>query len=137
MELVIENLSKTYSNGVEALKKVSLNIPTGMFGLLGPNGSGKSTLMRTIAALQEADCGSVFFNGINVLENKDEIRKVLGYLPQEFGLYPKVNSEVLLNHIANLKGITNPKERKRIVNALLVKTNLYDFRKKNLTLSYE
>ncbi len=132
MELLITDLSKTYSNGIKALNSVSLTIPTGMFGLLGPNGSGKSTLMRTIAALQDADSGSITFGDIDVLNNKEEIRKVLGYLPQEFGLYPKVNAEVLLNHLAQLKGIKNASERKETVKMLLEQTNLYDSRKKYL-----
>ena len=110
--LEIKNLSKTYSNGIQALKDVSLTIPTGMFGLLGPNGAGKSTLMRTIATLQEPDSGSITFNGIDVLREKEQIRNLLGYLPQEFGVYPKVNAETLLNHLAVLKGVTDKKERK-------------------------
>jgi ABC-type multidrug transport system ATPase subunit len=132
MELVITNLSKTYSNGIQALKNVNLNIPTGMFGLLGPNGSGKSTLMRTIAALQDADEGSITFGDMDVLKNKEGVRKVLGYLPQEFGLYPRVSAEVLLNHLAQLKGLQNAQERKETVKLLLEQTNLYTFRKKNL-----
>ena len=131
-KLKITNLSKTYSNGVQALRNVSLEIPTGMFGLLGPNGSGKSTLMRTIATLQEADGGTITFGDIDVLKQKHEIRQQLGYLPQEFGVYPKISAEVLLNHLAILKGITRKSERKEIVKALLHKTNLYDARKKNL-----
>lgn len=130
--LIIHNLSKTYANGVKALQNVSLEIPTGMFGLLGPNGAGKSTLMRTIATLQDADQGSVMLNDLNVLTNKNAIRKVLGYLPQQFGVYPKISAEVLLNHLAVLKGITNKSERKELVKALLNKTNLYDVRKQNL-----
>ncbi|WP_282079119.1 ABC transporter ATP-binding protein [Aquimarina algiphila] len=130
--LNITNLSKTYANGVKALNNVSLEIPTGMFGLLGPNGAGKSTLMRTIATLQEVDEGTITLGDLDVLTQKNEVRKVLGYLPQEFGLYPKVSPELLLNHLAVLKGITNKKERREIVKALLHKTNLYDHRKKNL-----
>ena len=130
--LEIKNLNKTYSNGIQALKDVSLTIPTGMFGLLGPNGAGKSTLMRTIATLQEPDGGSITFNGIDVLKEKEQIRKLLGYLPQEFGVYPKVNAETLLNHLAVLKGVTDKKERKDLVEALLHKTNLFKHRKKNL-----
>ncbi len=132
MELKIQNLSKTYPNGVQALKNVSLTIPTGMFGLLGPNGAGKSTLMRTIATLQEADSGSITLDGLDVLKQKQEVRKILGYLPQEFGVYPKVSAESLLNHFAMLKGIANKKERKESVEALLRQTNLWDVRKKNL-----
>jgi len=132
MQLTISNLSKTYSNGVQALKNVSLKINTGMFGLLGPNGAGKSTLMRTIATLQEPDTGEIFLGDLDVLKQKEETRKVLGYLPQEFGVYPKISAESLLNHIAVLKGITNKGERKETVKALLHKTNLYEKRKKNL-----
>ncbi len=132
MELIIDNLSKTYSNGVKALQDISLEIPKGMFGLLGPNGAGKSTLMRTIATLQEADKGSITLGDINVLKQKNELRQVLGYLPQQFGLYPKISAEVLLNHFAVLKGITNKSERKELVKALLHKTNLYTVRKQNL-----
>ncbi|MDJ1486070.1 MULTISPECIES: ABC transporter ATP-binding protein [Xanthocytophaga] len=132
MELTISNLSKTYSNGVQALKDVNLTIKQGMFGLLGPNGAGKSSLMRTIATLQEADSGSISLGSLNVLTQKEEVRQILGYLPQEFGVYPKVSAEDLLNHLAVLKGITNRKERQEIVKALLYKTNLYDARKKNL-----
>lgn len=132
LELTIENLSKTYPNGVQALKDVTLKIPTGMFGLLGPNGAGKSTLMRTIATLQEPDQGSIQFNGINVLQDKDSVRRVLGYLPQEFGVYPKVSSEVMLNHLAVLKGITDNKQRKQVVDGLLHQTNVWDVRKEKL-----
>lgn len=131
-KLKISNLSKTYSNGVRALDNVSLEIPTGMFGLLGPNGAGKSTLMRTIATLQEADGGTITLGDIDVLKQKDEVRQQLGYLPQEFGVYPKISAEVLLNHLAVLKGITRKSERKEVVKGLLHKTNLYDARKKNL-----
>ncbi len=132
MELHIENLSKRYPNGVQALQDVSLNIPQGMFGLLGPNGAGKSTLMRTLATLQEADSGHASLDGIDVLKQKDAVRRVLGYLPQEFGLYPKVSAEVLLSHFAALKGIENSKERREVVRALLQQTNLYDHRNKPL-----
>ncbi len=131
--LQINNLSKTYSNGVKALQNISLDIPKGMFGLLGPNGAGKSTLMRTIATLQEADNGSIQLGELDVLKQKNELRKVLGYLPQQFGLYPKISAEVLLDHFAVLKGVTNKKERKDLVKALLYKTNLYDVRKQNLS----
>ncbi|WP_109853183.1 ABC transporter ATP-binding protein [Aquimarina sp. AU58] len=132
MELVIKNLTKTYKNGVKAINNLSLEIGTGMFGLLGPNGAGKSTLMRTIATLQEADEGTITFGDLDVLTQKNELRKVLGYLPQEFGVYPKVSAEVLLNHLAVLKGLINTKERKEVVKALLYKTNLYEHRKKNM-----
>ncbi|WP_034058386.1 ABC transporter ATP-binding protein [Lacinutrix jangbogonensis] len=132
MELIIDNVSKTYSNGVKALQNISLEIPTGMFGLLGPNGAGKSTLMRTIATLQEADKGTITLGNLDVFTQKNEVRQVLGYLPQQFGLYPKISPEVLLNHFAVLKGITNKGERKDLVNALLHKTNLYNVKKQNL-----
>ena len=132
MQLVIQNLSKTYPNGVQALKNVSLTINQGMFGLLGPNGAGKSSLMRTIATLQEADQGSITMGDIDVLTQKEEVRKTLGYLPQEFGVYPKVTAEALLEHLAVLKGITSKKERHEVVDALLHKTNLWADRKKNL-----
>ncbi len=132
MELRIENLSKCYSNGTQALDNVSLHIPLGMFGLLGPNGAGKSTLMRTLATLQEADSGRAFLGDIDVLRDKDAVRRVLGYLPQEFGLYPKVSAEDLLTHFAVLKGITNASERRDVVQALLQQTNLYEHRRKAL-----
>ena len=133
LELRIEGLSKTYPNGVKALQDVSLTIPTGMFGLLGPNGAGKSTLMRTIATLQEADSGSITLGDIDVLREKDEVRRLLGYLPQEFGVYPRVTAEAMLDHFAVLKGIVNARERRDTVNALLQRTNLYDARKQNLS----
>jgi len=132
MELQISNLSKRYPNGTQALQDVSLTIPLGMFGLLGPNGAGKSTLMRTLATLQEADSGRATLGDIDVLRQKDAVRRVLGYLPQEFGLYPKVSAEDLLDHFAVLKGITNAHERKEVVRALLQQTNLYDHRRKSL-----
>lgn len=132
MALVIEHLSKTYSNGVRALRDVSLTIPTGMFGLLGPNGAGKSSLMRTIATLQEPDTGSIRLDDIDVLVDKDAVRRRLGYLPQEFGVYPKITAEELLDHLAVLKGISNKEERRSIVKALLEQTNLYHVRSKNL-----
>lgn len=132
MQLTITDLNKTYANGVQALKNVSLTINKGMFGLLGPNGAGKSSLMRTIATLQEPDTGTITLGEIDAIKDKKEIRKLLGYLPQEFGVYPKINAETLLNHIAVLKGITDRKERKEIVETLLHKTNLYNARKKNL-----
>ena len=132
MDLKIERLSQRYPNGTQALHDVSLNIPQGMFGLLGPNGAGKSTLMRTLATLQEADSGHAALGEIDILRQKDEVRRVLGYLPQEFGLYPKVSAEDLLDHFAVLKGITNPQERCDVVQALLQQTNLYEHRKKAL-----
>jgi ABC-type multidrug transport system ATPase subunit len=132
MELTIKNLSKTYSNGVKALNDISLTIPQGMFGLLGPNGAGKSTLMRTIATLQDPDSGSIFLDDINVLEDKQTVRERLGYLPQDFGLYPRINAEVMLDHIAQMKGIGSKSERKAIVENLLHKVNLYTHRKKGL-----
>jgi len=132
MNLSIQNVSKTYPNGVEALKNITIEIPVGMFGLLGPNGAGKSTLMRTIATLQEPDTGTITLGDLDVIKQKEEVRKILGYLPQEFGVYPKVSAEDLLNHVAVLKGITNSKERKELVKALLHKTNLYRHRRKNL-----
>ncbi len=132
LSLEISDLSKTYANGVQALKGVSLTIPMGMFGLLGPNGAGKSTLMRTIATLQEPDGGSIHLGELDVLTQKDEIRSVLGYLPQDFGVYPKVSAEVMLNHVAVLKGIVNKGERREAVNSLLEQTNLWDSRKRKL-----
>ncbi len=132
MQLIIENLSKTYSNGVKALNDVSLSVPQGMFGLLGPNGAGKSSLMRTIATLQDADSGTIQLGNINVSQQKEEVRKVLGYLPQEFGVYPKVSAEMMLDHIARLKGIANSSERKETVAALLQKVNLHNERKRSL-----
>ena len=132
MELIIQNISKTYGNGVQALRDVSLNIPTGMFGLVGPNGSGKTTLMRSIATLQEVDGGSIRFNGTDVLTQKEEVRKVLGYLPQDFGVYPGVSAERLLTHFAVLKGITHHRERTASVEALLKRTNLWHDRKRKL-----
>lgn len=132
MLLSIKNLSKTYANGVQALREVSLEIPTGMFGLLGPNGAGKSTLMRILATLQEADSGAVTLGDLDVLKQKDGVRKILGYLPQEFGFYPKVRAQVLLDHFATLKGIVNAKERKELVEALLQRVNLWDARQRKL-----
>jgi ABC-type multidrug transport system ATPase subunit len=138
LELRIDSLSKTYPNGVQALRDVSLTIPTGMFGLLGPNGAGKSTLMRTIATLQEADSGSIILaslgglGGMDVLRQKADVRRVLGYLPQEFGVYPRVSAEGLLEHFAILKGISDRGLRKDTVAALLQRVNLYDVRKQNL-----
>lgn len=132
MELHIRDVSKTYPNGVQALKDVTLTIPAGMYGLLGPNGSGKSTLMRTIATLQEPDKGSIRLGELDVLNQKDEVRKTLGYLPQEFGVYPKVSAEDLLDHFALLKGIAERRERKEVVDALLRQTNLWEVRKQKL-----
>src|SRR5277367_5482310 len=119
MDLRIEHLSKTYPNGVRALNDVSLEIPRGMYGLLGPNGAGKSTLMRILATLLEADSGSAQLGEINVLTQKEEVRKRLGYLPQEFGVYPKTSALEMLDHLALLKGITRTSERKNMVDALL------------------
>jgi len=130
--LTINNLNKTYPNGTQALQNVSLTLEKGMFGLLGPNGAGKSTLMKTIATLQLADSGSINFDGIDIFKHPSELRKVLGYLPQDFGVYPKVSAEMMLNHIAKVKGITNSKKRKRYVADLLNKVNLYKFRNRNL-----
>lgn len=130
--LKISDLNKTYPNGVKALDNVSIEIGNGMFGLLGPNGAGKSSLMRTIATLQEADSGSIFLNDINVLEQPTELRKVLGYLPQEFGVYPRITAEQLLDHIAILKGIVQRRERKELVAYLLEKVNLYKQRNKSV-----
>lgn len=147
MTLQINNISKTYSNGVQALKNVTLTIPNGMYGLLGPNGAGKSTLMRILATLQEPDSGTIrLFDPtigtsqakpgakavIDVVNDKDEVRKTLGYLPQEFGVYPKISAEGLLDHFAILKGITTRGARKEIVEALLRQTNLWDVRKQKL-----
>ena len=132
MNLEITSLSKTYSNGVQALKNVSLTIPQGMYGLLGPNGAGKSTLMRMIATLQEPDQGSIRLGELDVLHQKEEVRKTLGYLPQEFGVYPKVRAEDLLNHFAVLKGFTERNTRKEVVAALLRQTNLWEVRKQKL-----
>jgi ABC-type multidrug transport system ATPase subunit len=130
--LTIRDLSKTYANGVQALKGVTLDIPKGMFGLLGPNGAGKSTLMRTIATLQDADTGSIHLNDLDVLASKPEARRALGYLPQEFGVYPKVSAEAMLDHFAVLKGVTAAGERKALVEALLKQVNLWDVRKRKL-----
>ncbi len=130
--LSIRNLSKTYPNGVQALKSVTLDIPTGMFGLLGPNGAGKSSLMRTLATLQEADSGEAKLAEIDVLKDKDAVRRVLGYLPQDFGVYPKVSALDLLDHFAALKGYVNARERREIVEGLLHQVNLWDVRKQKL-----
>lgn len=130
--LRIRELSKTYANGVQALKNVSLQIPTGMFGLLGPNGAGKSSLMRTIATLQDPDSGSIQLDGLDVLSDKPAARRLLGYLPQEFGLYPRVSAETMLDHFAVLKGVVARGERKALVEALLHQVNLWDVRKRKL-----
>ena len=130
--LSIRELSKTYANGVKALDSVSLDIPTGMFGLLGPNGAGKSSLMRTIATLQDADSGSIDLDGLDVLREKDAVRRMLGYLPQDFGVYPRVSAEEMLDHFCALKGIVDRKERKATVEALLNQTNLWQFRARRL-----
>ena len=132
MKLVITNLTKTYKNGVKAIDNLNLEIGTGMFGLLGPNGAGKSSLMRTIATLQSPDSGSIMFGDINVLEDKMALRKVLGYLPQSFGVYPKMSAEALLDYFATLKGISSKTDRQAIVKEVLDITNLYDMRKKHV-----
>jgi len=132
MELRIENLSKTYPNGVKALDGVSLTIPHGMYGLLGPNGAGKTTLMRALATLLEPDTGSIRFGAVDVLHQKDEVRRQLGYLPQEFGFYPRISAQDMLSHLALLKGITHAGERKQVVEAMLRRCNLYEVRKKSL-----
>jgi ABC-2 type transport system ATP-binding protein len=132
MELHIRNVSKAYPNGVQALKDVTLTIPAGMYGLLGPNGAGKSTLMRILATLQEPDDGSIRLGELDVVRQKDEVRKTLGYLPQEFGVYPRVSAEELLSHFALLKGIAERRARKEVVEALLRQTNLWEVRRQKL-----
>ena len=132
MELKIENISKTYPNGVKALDNVSLTIPHGMYGLLGPNGAGKTTLMRALATLLEPDTGSIHFGAIDVLHQKDQLRRRLGYLPQEFGVYPRISCQDMLSHFALLKGLTRRRERKQVVEAMLRRCNLYEVRKKSL-----
>ena len=132
MKLVIKNLTKTYKNGVKAIDNLSIEIGTGMFGLLGPNGAGKSSLMRIIATLQSPDSGSITFGDIQVLDDNMSLRKVLGYLPQSFGVYPKMSAEELLDYFATLKGISNKVERKTIVKEVLEITNLYEVRAKNV-----
>ncbi len=131
-KLIIKDLSKTYANGVKALDSVSIEIENGLFGLLGPNGAGKSSLMRTLATLQEADSGSAKLNDIDIFQQPHELRQILGYLPQEFGVYPRISAEQLLTHLAILKGITKASERKEVVKYLLNKVNLYDQRKKSV-----
>ena len=133
MELQISNISKTYANGVQALKNISLTIPTGMYGLLGPNGAGKSTLMRTIATLQDPDSGSIALGDIDVLKQKDIVRETLGYLPQDFGLYPKASAENMLDYFAVLKGITQNRLQKDVKESLLRQTNLWEARKQKLS----
>jgi ABC-2 type transport system ATP-binding protein len=133
MALTITALSKTYPNGVKALKNLTLTIGNNMFGLLGPNGAGKSTLMRTVATLQDPDEGEVWLDGLNVLKDKNSVRKVLGYLPQEFGVYPKMSAVDMLQHLAVMKGVASRGERKEMVDALLNQTNLWDARKKALS----
>jgi ABC-2 type transport system ATP-binding protein len=132
VDLVIDRISKTYSNGVRALNGVSLTIEPGMFGLLGPNGAGKSSLMRTIATLQRPDEGTIRFGDVDVLREPDRVRALLGYLPQEFGLYPNLSAELVLDHFASLKGVTARGERRDLVDALLRQTNLWAVRKKNV-----
>jgi len=132
ISLSIRNVSKTYANGVQALNNISLDIPNGMYGLLGPNGAGKSTLMRILATLQEPDYGSIYLGKIDVLKQQDEIRQTLGYLPQEFGVYPKARAEDMLDYFAVLKGITNRAARREVVEALLKQTNLWDKRRQKL-----
>lgn len=133
MRLEINNVTKEYDNGVRALDDVTCSIGTGMFGLLGPNGAGKSTLMRTLATLQEADSGSVMLGDVDVLKDKDRVRQLLGYLPQEFGVYPRTSATDLLHHLAILKGHTDTKQRSEMVDYLLHKVNLYDQRKKSVS----
>ena len=133
MKLKINNLSKTYKNGVKALDNLNLEIGSGMFGLLGPNGAGKSSLMRTIATLQKPDSGSIEFDGINVLEDNMSLRKILGYLPQEFGVYPNMSAEKLLEYFARLKGISSASDRKKIIKEVLEVTNLWDDRHKSVS----
>ncbi len=131
LRLEIKGLAKTYPNGVEALRGVSLSIPTGMFGLLGPNGAGKTTLMRTIATLLEPDQGTIMLDGLDVLQEKDQVRRMLGYLPQEFGVYPRISAQAMLRHLAILKGVPRNQCRE-VVDGLLHQTNLWDARRKNL-----
>ena len=130
--LCIRDLTKTYSGGVRALRGVSLDIPTGMFGLVGPNGAGKSTLMKILATLLDPDSGSAHLDSLDLIANKDATRRLLGYLPQEFGVYPKMSAYDLLSHLAVMKGVINRGERKGLVDALLLQTNLWEFRKRAL-----
>ena len=133
MKLTITDLSKTYKNGVKALDHLNLEIGTGMFGLLGPNGAGKSSLMRTIATLQKPDSGSIMFDGIDILKDTNSLRKILGYLPQEFGVYPNMSAEKLLDYFSRLKGISNETDRKKIIKEVLEVTNLWDVRHKSVS----
>ncbi|AJH14084.1 MULTISPECIES: ABC transporter ATP-binding protein [Myroides] len=133
MKLVIKNLNKTYKNGVKAIDNLDLEIGAGMFGLLGPNGAGKSSLMRTIATLQKPDSGTIHFGDINILEQQSEFRKLLGYLPQDFGVYPNMSAVDLLDYFARLKGISKATERKEIVTKVLEVTNLYEVRRKSVS----
>jgi ABC-2 type transport system ATP-binding protein len=133
LSLEIRDISKRYPNGVQALSNLSLSIGNNMFGLLGPNGAGKSTLMRTIATLQDPDSGQILLNGLDVVANKDAVRRQLGYLPQEFGVYPRISALDMLHHLAVMKGISSSGERKEIVDSLLRQTNLWDARKKALS----
>jgi len=132
MELELKGVTKTYPNGVKALDDVSLTIPRGMFGLLGPNGAGKSSLMRSVATLQLIDAGTMRFDGIDIAKEPDRLRDVLGYLPQDFGVYPKVSAFDMLDHLAQLKGLSKPSERRQVVDALLQRTNLWEHRSKRL-----
>ncbi len=133
MELAIKDLTKVYPNGVEALAGINLNIKNGMFGLLGPNGAGKSTLMRTVATLQNPDSGSIFLDDLNILERKMDLRKVLGYLPQEFGVYSRLSAVKLLDYLAQLKGVVSKKERSMLIDRCLEITNLTDVKKKHVS----
>ncbi len=133
MKLKIQGLTKTYKNGVKALDDINLEIGTGMFGLLGPNGAGKSSLMRTVATLQKPDSGNIEFGDIDVLKDQMSLRKVLGYLPQEFGVYPNMSAERLLNYFAELKGISDKEDRRQIIKEVLEVTNLWDVRKKSVS----
>ena len=132
MKLNIDNISKTYPNGVQALKNVTIEIGNGIFGLLGPNGAGKSTLMRTIAALQDADSGTIMLGDVDVVKDKQGLREMLGYLPQEFGVYPKVSAIDLLDHMAVMKGITDAKRREEQVDSLLYQVNLWESKDQKL-----
>ncbi|MGM0636126.1 MAG: ABC transporter ATP-binding protein [Bacteroidota bacterium] len=132
IQLSLQNVNKTYANGVKAIDDVSIDINTGMFGLLGPNGAGKSTLMRTIATLQEPDSGRIYLDDLNIFEDKMSLRKVLGYLPQQFGVYPKISAENLLHYFADLKGISNKAEKAKMVDYALEVTNLSEVKNKNV-----